>query len=280
VPDATAVVAIGGHALDAAASNLDAALDCVAELVRDGRRVVVTHGNGPQVGVGDGPLALLVARTQGELGWRIQRGLAGRIDSEVAALLCQVEVEPAEGAPLKPIGPVMRAAARGRVVVEDPGRGLRHAVPSPRPRRVIEQRCISQLLEAGVVVVAGGGGGIPVRRIEGGGLEGVEAVVDKDWTSGLIAEAVEAELMLNLTSVDRVRLEFASPRERPITRMTVEEAKLWLAEGQFPPGSMGPKIESSVRFLERGGRRVLITTPELGLAALGGRGVGTEVTRR
>jgi carbamate kinase len=185
---------------------------------------------------------------------------------------------------MKPVGPVLsaeeadRLRAEGARVVNDRKRGLRRAVPSPEPIRIVEGPTIRRLYEAGVVVVAAGGGGIPVREGPDGDLVGVEAVVDKDLASALLARELGAEVLLDLTSVDRVRLNFGTVFERPVAGLTVDEARQLLAEGQFPPGTMGPKVEAVIRFLESGGLRAVVTDPAHALEAMRGT-AGTQFVR-
>jgi len=305
------VIALGGNALikpgqagtiPEQLANLDASLADVVELIGEGHRVALTHGNGPQVGniviraeeargkAYDLPLDVCVAQSQGELGYLIQRALRNALSRSgiarpVVTVLTQVLVDrqdPRMRSPSKPIGPFYTAAQadelrrRGYALMEDAHRGYRRVVPSPVPLRVIEQEVIRQLFESGAIVIAAGGGGIPVALAEDGTLVGVEAVVDKDLTSSLLATALRADRLLDLTAVERVKLDFGTPRERDIERMTLDEARRYLAEGHFAPGSMGPKIEAAIAFLERGGREVIITRPEVALAAYRGR-TGTHI---
>ncbi len=303
------LVALGGHSvirpgrpvtIEEEIEGLKDSLEGVAAIVREGHRVVVTHGNGPQVGhglirseAGRGraytlPLHVCVAHSQGEIGYLLQQELANRLhragcDREVVALVCRVVVGggPLERAPLKPVGPVLSPAeaealrASGSKVVSDRKRGLRRAVPSPEPIRIVEVPAIRRLHEAGVVVVAAGGGGIPVVEAPDGTLSGVDAVVDKDLASALLARDLGAEVLLDLTSVEQVRLHFGTMFERPVARLTADQARLLLAEGQFPPGTMGPKVEAVLRFLESGGRRAVVTDPAHALEGLHGS-AGTQ----
>lgn len=263
------VVALGGHALlrpgqlgtiGEQSRNLRESIGGVVDLIRIGHPLVITHGNGPQVGhilrrselarseCYELPLDMCVAHSQAEIGYLLQQALSSfEVDRPVAVLLTRTIVDtndPRLRVPTKPIGP------RGRLV------------PSPVPCRIIEAGIIRKLFEEGVVVIAVGGGGIPVRESREG-LSGIEAVVDKDLASAALAVAIGAETIYDLTSIDSVRLDFGAPQERPVREMTVDQARTYLAQGQFPPGSMGPKIEAAVHFLERGGREVRITRPEL-----------------
>jgi carbamate kinase len=305
------LVALGGNALIKAGqrgtveeqvANLRGALSGVVELVRRGHRVGITHGNGPQVGqillrveaargkAYELPLDVCVAQSQGETGYLIQQGLQSLfcrngIARPVAVVLTRTVVrrdDPRMNAPSKPVGPfyaedqAARLRKQGLHVAEDAHRGYRRVVPSPVPIRIVEADVVKQLFDEGVAVIACGGGGIPVCVEADGTLAGVEAVVDKDLASGVLAVAIGADTILDLTAVDSVKLHFGSPQERSLETLTVAEAKKYLAEGHFAPGSMGPKIEAAIGFLERGGREVVITLPEKALAALEGR-AGTHV---
>lgn len=307
----TTVLAIGGNALlrgggrATIAEQFDAArqlAEPVAALVRRGHRVVVTHGNGPQVGfikrradlaaelAPELPLLdldMCVADSQGSLGYILARGLAGALPagSGPVALLTHTVVDAADEAfarPTKPIGAhypqpeAERLAARhGWTVGEDAGRGWRRLVPSPAPRGVVELGAVAALLDAGQVVIAGGGGGIPVVRGPDGSLRGVEAVVDKDATSALLAAALGADELVVTTGVERVAVGWGTPRHRDLDRLDVAQARRYLAAGEFPEGSMGPKIRAALDFLAAGGRSVLITSPR----SLGEALAGTTGTR-
>jgi carbamate kinase len=305
------LVALGGNALirsgqqgaiEEQAANLRRALEGVAALISRGHRVVITHGNGPQVGhillrVEEArgkayplPLDVCVAQSQGEIGYLIQQGLQNLlrrhgIERPVTAVVTRTLVDkddPRMKTPTKPVGPFYtreQAAGlkdRGWTVVEDAHRGFRRVVPSPVPLRVLEVEVVHRLFEEGVVVVAVGGGGVPVSLADDGTLVGVEAVVDKDLASSLLAVTIGAQKILDLTDVEHVKLHFGSPIERNLSALSVSEAKRYLAEGHFAPGSMGPKIEAAIHFLERGGREVIITTPEKALDSFSGQG-GTHL---
>lgn len=283
----------------------------LADLVRAGHRLVITHGNGPQVGfikrrsdlVADlAPelpsldLDMCVADSQGSLGYVLVSTLAGRLrqlgrpEPGVAAVLTHTVVDgddPAFARPTKPIGSfypqdVARALAgqHGWEVAEDSGRGWRRLVPSPAPRRILEAQAVCTLSRAGVTVIAGGGGGIPLVESSDGAYRGVEAVVDKDLTSALLADELGADLLVITTGVDRVAVDFGRPGQRFLDELDTGTAQRLLAEGQFPEGSMGPKVRAALRFLGRDpARDVLITSPS-GLAdALRGRG-GTRLRTR
>lgn len=309
----TAVVAIGGNSLvkdkeHQTVPDQFAATDetCVhiAEMIKQGWRVVITHGNGPQVGfillrselasnvLHTVPLDSCGADTQGALGYMIQQLLGNRLrrmrdDTSVVTVVTQVVVDlndPAFRNPTKPIGPFydeqrarLYEQEQGWVIVEDAGRGWRRVVPSPIPREIVEQDAIRDLLEAGFVVVGVGGGGIPVVRDERGDLHGVEAVIDKDYASSLLAAGLDADLFLISTSVEQVCLNYGEPCQTPLDHLTVAQAKEYLEQGHFPPGSMGPKIQAVIEFLERGGKEALITSPENLAKALRGE-TGTRIT--
>jgi carbamate kinase len=311
----TAVVAVGGNALldgggpatiaeqFAAARRLAPRL---CALVADGWRIVLTHGNGPQVGfimrrsdlvadIDPGlpqlDLDMAVADSQGSLGYILAATLQGELRARglaqrVVALLTHTVVDPddpAFDAPTKPIGGFYEEAvardladANGWTVAEDSGRGWRRLVASPQPVRIVEQDAIETLVEAGFLVVAAGGGGIPVTEEPDGRLRGVEAVIDKDFASALLARSVGADLLCITTGVDRVAVNFGRPDQRALDVVTIEEARRHLADGQFPAGSMGPKIEAALGFLERGGDEVLITSPDRLADALEGA-TGTRI---
>lgn len=304
------VAALGGNAFVPARGALSAegeeryareALTHLAPLLAPPIELLVTHGNGPQVGhqmerverARDSayplPLDLCVAQTQGELGYVLAQALREVLSlrghpREVAALVTQVEVDPVDAAfrdPAKPVGPVLDDAAaeemrrRGLTVEDDAGRGLRRLVPSPRPVRVVEAEVVRRLLALGTVVVAGGGGGVPVVA-SAQGARGVEAVVDKDLTAALLAHDVGAGLLLLLTDVPCAYTRYRSPEQAPVGRVAASRARALLAEGHFARGSMGPKVEACVRFCDRTGRRALICEPRGLAAALRGE-AGTEV---
>ena len=269
--------------------------------------MVIVHGNGPQVGnlalqqeaalqreataaLPAQPLALLSAMTQGMLGSLIARAidlLRGR--GTAAALVTHVTVDPADpafGAPSKPIGPFYepaeaeRLARRGGWVMQpDSGRGYRRVVASPQPVSVIEIEAMRALVEAGHLVIAGGGGGIPVLADDPGRT--VDAVIDKDRAACLIARQLGAQALLLVTAVNRVMIDFGRPTESSLGTITADQVARYLAEGQFPPGSMGPKVEAALRFLDEGGELAVITSPALLAATLGGHetATGTRIER-
>ena len=232
------------------------------------------------------PLDVCGADSEGGIGYMMQQGLQnelGRmgIDKDVFTIITQVVVDAADPAfkkPTKPIGPFYSreeaeriAGEKGWVVVEDSGRGYRRVVPSPKPLAIVERRAIERAIDMGAIVIAVGGGGIPVVRDGEGRLKGVEAVIDKDRASSVLARQIKADVLAILTEVEKVALSFGKPDQRDIDVMTVAEAKENLAKGEFPPGSMGPKIESAIEFLEAGGKEVIITKPELLSVALKGK---------
>jgi carbamate kinase len=309
----TAVVAIGGNSLikdenhQAVADQFEAARETcahVAGMVEQGWEVVITHGNGPQVGfillrselasksVHTVPLDYGGAETQGGLGYMIQQCLHDEfrrrgIKRQVATVVTQTLVkrnDPAFKNPTKPIGPfygrvkaVRYRDERGWKIAEDAGRGWRRVVPSPMPVRIVEQEVIRTLARRGIVVIAVGGGGIPVVE-ERRRLKGIEAVIDKDYASALLAIGIRADLFLISTAVEKVALNFGRPDEKFLDRISLAEAKKYYAEGQFPPGSMGPKIKAIISYLENGGKEALITNPENIERALRGE-TGTRFTR-
>jgi carbamate kinase len=290
-----AVVALGGNALIAAGqrgtyaeqrANAATMAEPVCALLDAGWRVVVVHGNGPQVGnlaiqqelgraeVPEMPLFSLGAMTEGQLGSLIAIALyrlCGR-RHRIAALLSHVIVDlddPAFDHPTKPIGPFFpeeRARelgrARGWVVAEDAGRGFRRVVASPEPKGFVETAAIKSLLDSGHVVVTGGGGGIPVGR-RGEVWDGVDAVIDKDYAAAELAAQLHADALVLVTAVDAVQLDFGKETQRRLTWVDLAEAERHLDAGQFPPGSMGPKVRAAISFVRRGGERAVITSPRL-----------------
>ena len=259
-------------------------------------KIVVTHGNGPQVGaillqnenskniVPPMPLDICGAMSQGEIGYMLTQSFHNvleekRIDKRIVVILTRVLVDkndPAFKNPTKPIGPFYSeeeakklAKEKGWHVIEDSGRGWRRVVPSPEPIEIVEKRAIRSLIDEGFVVIAVGGGGIPVIK-EDGNFVGVEGVIDKDLASATLGKDISADRLIILTSVDRVYLNFGKTNQRAIEKMSVEEARKYMKEGHFKKGSMYPKILASIRFLEHGGKEVLITSPEKIQEALDG----------
>jgi len=309
-----AVVALGGNALirpgekGEIAEQLRHILESVQHLpllLEKGYGLVITHGNGPVVGqlllqneaaretVPPMPLDVCDADSEGSIGYLTQQALTNVLRSHgsrrpVVSLITQVVIDPADPAfakPTKPVGPFYDAEAaerlrrqKGWTVAEDAGRGFRRMVPSPGPLQVVEEDAIRILLEHGVVVIAAGGGGIPVMLTARGEVKGVEAVIDKDRVSALLAGRLGARLLVILTAVDYVYRRFGRPDQEPLAQMNVELARRLLRKGEFAPGSMGPKIEAAIDFLEGGGEEVLITLPELLSDALAGK-TGTRIVR-
>ena len=302
-----AILAVGGNSLilDESHKSVEdqyAAVEetCrhIAGLVKTGYRVVVTHGNGPQVGfilrrselaageLHQVPLDSCGADTQGAIGYQVQRAMYNEMKDwpqrpVVATVVTQVLVDrndPSFKKPSKPIGSFMdeKTANEHRQkdhwdIVEDAGRGFRRVVASPKPVRIIELEAIRRLLENDIVVVAVGGGGIPVIEDEQGHLQGAAAVIDKDLATSLLARELKADLLIISTAIEKVCLNYRKPDQKDIDRMTLAEAKRYLAEGHFAPGSMKPKVEAIVEFLESGGTQALITDPPHLVAALEGK---------
>lgn len=293
-----AVVAVGGNALikdknhQTVPDQYQAAAETmkhIASMIIEGWDVVVTHGNGPQVGfilrrselasheLHEVPLDYCGADTQGAIGYMFQQALHNEfrlrgIDKQAATVVTQTIVDrndPAFQHPTKPIGSFMDEAAakekmakEGWTMVEDAGRGWRRVVPSPIPQTIVEADAIRSLIDNGFVVVAVGGGGIPVMQLENGDLTGVEAVIDKDFGSAILASMINADLFLISTAVEKVAINFNKPDQKWLDTMTVAEARKYLAEGQFAKGSMLPKIEAILKFMDKGGKKALITDPE------------------
>ncbi len=310
--DKLVVIAVGGNSLIKDSEHMTVfdqyracgeTSDQIAGIVAEGYRVVITHGNGPQVGfillrselakdvLHQVPLDSCGADTQGAIGYQISQTLDNElrrrgIEKSVAAIVTQTVVDAADPGfqnPSKPIGPFYsEATARehreneGWAMREDSGRGWRRVVASPHPLEIIEEPAIKTLLENDIIVVAVGGGGIPVVRLADGSLAGVGAVIDKDWASCLLAKNLAAEKFILSTAVDRVALNFGQPDQKAIDRMTVAEAHDYLQEGHFKAGSMKPKIEAAIEFLEQGGGEVIITQPHLLEDAIRGR-AGTHI---
>jgi carbamate kinase len=309
-----AVIAIGGNSLikdknhRSVEDQYQAAGETayhIARMIQSGWEVAVGHGNGPQVGfilrrselasheLHEVPLDVCGADTQGAIGYALQQNLYNHflnmgIHKPVATVVTQVEVDrndPAFQNPSKPIGSFMDEAEAMRRkreeswdVVEDAGRGWRRVVPSPLPKRVVELDAVKKLVEAGMVVITVGGGGIPVVADEGGYLKGIAAVIDKDFASGLLANSIDADLFLISTAVEKVALNFGTPDQTWVDHMTLSQAKRYLEEGvHFKKGSMAPKMQAVIWFLENGGKEAIITNPENIERALAGE-TGTRIT--
>ena len=308
----TVVVAIGGNALvrqdqrgtfEEQLANVQESVDTLADLIRQGYRLIITHGNGPQVGnlylrtdmQGDAltamPLDVCVAETQGQIGYVIETALINAlrkldICAPVVTVLSRVEVDanaPHFANPTKPVGPFYtreelekKLQEKPFAYVEDSGKGYRRVVPSPEPVAILQEQAIRELSASGTVVIAGGGGGIPVVRNADGSYRGVEAVIDKDRTSALLAAELDADFLLILTGVEKVALNFNKPDMREVDCMTVSEAAAHMADGQFPPGSMGPKMEAAMRFATKSRGCAIITTLARAAEALAGK-TGTRI---
>ncbi len=316
VPTPTAVVAVGGHAfiqkgekgtIEDHERNAQVLCDHLLLLIERGYNLVITHGNGPQVGnlmliqetataeVPSMPLDVLVAQTEGSLGYILQQALLNQLREHeikryVETVVTQVVVDvedPAFNDPTKPIGPFYdedtakdRQRELGWSITEDAGRGWRRLVPSPKPLKVIQRRTIRDSALRGHIVLAGGGGGIPiVIDPETRAYKGVEAVIDKDLTSAVLAREIEADLFIILTAVPQVYVGFGTPEQRALGAVTLQEIQSLRAEGHFPSGSMGPKIDAVIDFLEQGGKRALVTDPASLHAAIDGQG-GTHFIGR
>lgn len=307
------VVALGGNALGNNLPEQMAAVKqtarAIVDLIEQGHQVVIAHGNGPQVGMIQNamteltrsdpekyipcPLSVCVAMSQGYIGYDLQNGLREElldrgINKGVATVLTQVEVDPHDPAfqnPTKPIGAFMTkeeadalVKERDYQVVEDAGRGYRRVVASPKPVSIVEIQSIQDMVEAGLVVVACGGGGIPVFKTEGHHLKGAAAVIDKDFASEKMAEQLDADVLIILTAVEKVAVNFGKPDQKWLDSLTPEEARRYMDEGQFAPGSMLPKVQAAVQFAEsRPGRTALITLLEKAGAGVAGE-TGTTIT--
>jgi carbamate kinase len=306
------VIALGGNALGKTPEEQKARIDQVSGalvgLIEKGYEIIVTHGNGPQVGVIQDamtllsreypekhphfPLSVCTAMSQGYIGYDIQNKLREElldrgIKKDVTSVLTQVEVDPDDPAfqhPTKPIGPFLtkeeaeaKKKLRNHVFIEDAGRGYRRVVASPEPKAIIEIDTIRTLADAGHIVIAAGGGGIPVTKAENHHLKGSPAVIDKDRASELLAEELDADFLIILTAVENAMINYNKPGEKKLGDITVEEAKKYIAEGQFAPGSMLPKVEAAVKFAEsKPGRVALITLLEKAREGIRGE-TGTRI---
>lgn len=308
----TAVVALGGNAISREGEedtipkqfeNTNKSLTSIVELIKEDYHLAITHGNGPQVGnailrveltrtkTPVLPLYVCVADTEGGMGFMVEQCLKNRlqkerIEREVVAVITQVVVDKSDPAiknPSKFIGQFYSkeesesfARERGWVMKKDSNRGYRRVVASPMPKEIVEKKTIKTLVENGVIVIAAGGGGIPVCYNENGTLQGIEGVIDKDRASAVLARDIQAELLLILTGVEKVALNFGTLLQEELDKITVAEAKKYLSEGHFPPGSMGPKIEAAISFLESGGKEVIITSIDKAHEAVLGK-AGTKI---
>jgi len=310
-----AVLALGGNAIIQAGQagtiteqfrNTRQSLAGIVELINEGYQLAITHGNGPQVGnmliqqnagIAEGiaplPLGVLNAATEGTMGYMIEQSLQNcllknKIKKDVITIATQVIVDkndPSVANPTKPVGPFytqqqaeLLKKEYSWTMVEDAGRGYRQVVPSPIPLDIIPFRVIKQLVEDNHIVIACGGGGIPVYIDEHGCYEGVDAVIDKDFASALLANKIEADLLVILTGVEKVAINFKKPDQRDLDKLTVSEAQNLFEQKQFPSGSMGPKIQAAIRFIQNGGKQVLITSIEKIVEAIAGK-TGTVIVK-
>jgi carbamate kinase len=307
----TIVIALGGNAITREFEegnitqqfvNTRRSLESIIELLGQGYNMVITHGNGPQVGnalirveetrhlVPPLPLGVIVADLQGGMGYMIEQCLQNKmfelgVKRQVATIITQALVDkddPSISNPTKFVGPFFKKEdveelekKRGWVMKEDKGRGYRRVVPSPIPVGIVEKDIIKSLVDQGIVVIAAGGGGIPIYIDERGWKEGINGVIDKDLASAVLAKDVGAEKLIILTGVDKVAINFGTPEQKELSELTVSNAKDYLKAGEFPKGSMGPKIQAAVNFIENGGKEVIITSIEKTALAL----KGTEGTR-
>jgi carbamate kinase len=307
-----ALIAFGGNAIlpkhqqgfqSEQMKNAQGAAALMVHVVRKGYELIIVHGNGPQVGnlliqmeesvtkVPPFSLEVCDAMTEGSMGYMLEKAIVNElrktsVDKEVATLVTQVVVDrddPAFENPTKPVGPfyskhraqIIRREKKCKIV-EDAGRGYRRVVPSPKPIDIVSKYVIRDLVRAGKIVISAGGGGIPVI-INGNGLfQGVEAVIDKDYAASLIAQEAKADLFIILTDIERVYVNYGKPNQKGIPVMTVEQAQEYMAQGQFPPGSMGPKIQAALEYIQKGGKEVLITSANHLKAALINR-AGTKI---
>jgi len=307
------VVALGGNALSLDGKATATAQQQVANqtagllacLVQAGHELAIVHGNGPQIGniilheeaintekTPTMPVDTCGAMSQGQIGYWLQNAFFNNfqalgINKPVAAMVTQVLVDPNDPAfsnPTKPIGPFYSeeeakklSAERGFTVKEDAGRGWRKVVPSPAPIDIVEADLVKMALDNQAILIAAGGGGIPVYYKDDK-LVGLEAVIDKDFAAAKLAEIIDADILLILTAVDTIKINYGQPDEQSISQMTLDQARQYIAEGQFAPGSMLPKVEASIKFVSTGGgRQAIITTPEGALDAINGL-TGTKIT--
>ncbi len=307
-----ALIAFGGNAIlpetqrglqTEQMNNAKKAASLMIHIIKKGYDLIIVHGNGPQVGnlliqmeeasnkIPPFSLEICDAMTEGSMGFMLEKAVINELrknslDKEVATLITQVVVDrddPAFKNPSKPIGPFytkyrarMLIKEKKWKMIEDSGRGYRKVVPSPRPIDIVPKRIIRDLIHSGKIVITSGGGGIPVIINSRGFFEGVEAVIDKDYAASLLAREANAELFIILTNVERVYLNYGSPDEKPIPVMTVGQAKKHLSQGQFPAGSMGPKIKAAIEYIEGGGKEMLITSANQLKASLINRS-GTKI---
>lgn len=302
-----AVIALGGNAILQAGQrgtveeqfrNTMESVRGIIGLIKNDYQLAITHGNGPQVGnlliqqqagmsmgVVPLPLSFLNAATEGTMGYMIGQSienslLKDRLSNKVVTVITQVLIDkddPSFQKPTKPVGPFYNKEEAQRLredygwnIVEDAGRGYRQIVPSPIPKDILQAEIIKELVEDDVLVIACGGGGIPVYYDKDGNLQGGDAVIDKDFASALLAKKIEADMLMILTGVDRVSVNFGKPNQKELSIISLEEAKYYMQKGEFPAGSMGPKIQAAIGFLEDGGREVIITSVDMMEEALRG----------
>ena len=307
-----AIVALGGNALIKKGQegtiyeqfeNTRQAIKSIVKIIKEGWDVVITHGNGPQVGAillqndlakditPPMPLGICVAESEGFIGYMIQQCLSNalhkaNIDRPVVALITQVLVDEDDDTfknPTKPIGPYYSEEEIDEIKeegfkVKEFKDGWRILAPSPDPKSIVEGDIINKMLDDNIIVIATGGGGMPVIEKEGWGIDGLEAVIDKDLASERLAESIDAELLLILTNVEKVYLNYNTPEQKALENVSLKDITKFYAEGHFPPGSMGPKILSAIRFLEYGGKKVIISDVEKGWEAFQGK-TGTHITK-
>jgi carbamate kinase len=309
----TLVIALGGNAIQQSGekgtaaeqfANVSQAMASVAELAERGYRIVLTHGNGPQVGTillqqaaaestaGIPAMSMDIAgaMSQGQIGYMMQQCLQNELRKRgkpwpVATVVTQMVVDPNDPAfanPTKPIGPFYtlekaeELRAKGYTVIEDSGRGYRRVVPSPQPAAIAEIYAIRTLVNSGALVICSGGGGVPVVRDSEGLLHGIEAVIDKDLGASLLAQKLDADRLLILTDVEHVAVNFHKPDQRNLDTVSVEEMKQYIAEGHFAAGSMGPKVRAAVAFIDSGGKEAIITQLRCAMPAIDGK-TGTHI---
>lgn len=307
-----AIIALGGNALIKKGqkgniheqfANTRELSKSIVKIIKDGYNIVLTHGNGPQVGaillqnnktrdiLPPMPLGVCVAESQGLIGYMIQQTLLNSlkkngIKKDVVSVLTQVivdEDDPSFKNPTKPIGPYYDESKVDTLTedgynIKKIKEGYRIVVPSPDPKSIVEKEVIKKLLDSGVLVVAAGGGGMPVIKKKGWGLDGVEAVVDKDLASERLAEEIDADTLVILTNVEKVYINFNKKNQKALEKVTLKDIKRYYEDGEFPPGSMGPKILAAIRFLESCGKKVIISHVEKGYSAFKGK-TGTHITK-
>ncbi len=308
------LVALGGNAIlrhkekgtaEEQLENVETTCQHLIELIRDGYKLAITHGNGPQVGdillknerskdiLPPMPLDICGAQSQGMIGYMLQQSLRNEmkkanIDIPVVSVITQTVVDQNDQAfhnPTKPIGPFYTAPESDRLkkekgwsMIEDSGRGYRRVVPSPEPKTIMEKGIIKTLFRNNAIVIAAGGGGVPVILKENGSIKGVDAVIDKDLSAQIFASDIGAQVLLMLTDVEKISLNYRKPRQMDLNKITTKKARHYLQEGHFAPGSMAPKVKAAIKFVEAGGEKAIIASLETGRRALKGR-AGTTISR-